>query len=370
MKPSKICLATLLSLGCLLDTTNGQEGPLWFDHLFPRAWENPVKDLPPDIVVSPYNPSDVINQLNYVPTVSQLAQGHKEYYVFPSPERVNGKKVITYFSPKWYNVYLEWGPPEFPNDPPYHFPDFGTDYIALDFALYNQECFQSLSGPYGYLPDSPVFVGVYEGYAIIAWGPGRILGKAFTQHQIDKIKETNSHHNDGSLKSDLRAELVSEFLGLNPGIDPDDIPVDSSFSAATAVVAHIIPALAPRDPNSDPETDTTSPCGHGCGRNSYKNAVLVSQSVSDILSKGMPAPGLVQFVEFLATQYAPKAGNPLPSPARFQYRAIRDLNELRGLDVEYLDENDTRSLIEYGRLAVEAVPRMPIPDPRADQPKR
>lgn len=370
MKTKVLCIATLAVFFSISHLALGQTGPLWFDHLFPRGWENPVKDLPPNDVVSPYNPSDVINQYNMVATVKQLGQAHKDYYVFGSPEKANGTIVKQYITPKWYNIILKWGPPEFPNDPPYDYPDGGYDYVALDFSLYNQECFQPLSGPYSHLPDNPVFIGVYQGFALIAfWGPGRIMGKAFTQHQIEKIKDKNKDHNNGTLKSDLRETLVSEFLNLNPTVNAADIPIDGSFSASSAEVCHVIPAICPKDPQADP-LDTEIPNGHGCGRNSYKNAILVSSTMKSILALEMPKPGLILYMEYLANKYAPKKGNISPPPQKFHYEEIRDLSQLRGLDLEYLDEDETRSLLEYGKLLQESERGQPTLAPVIDEPRR
>lgn len=365
MKTKKLCMAALVAIFCCTHQAQGQTGPLWYDHLFPRGWENPVKDLNPDAVESPYNPSDVLNQYDRVATVKQLAQGHKDYYVFPSPDKVNGTIEIKYISPKQRNIVLLWGPPEFPNDPPYEYPDFGTTYEALDFSLYNQNCFQPLSGPYSSLSDSPVYIGLVDGFPVFAfYGLGRIMGKSFLQYQIEKVKEKNKENNLGPLKSDLRPELVQEFLNLNQNyVYSADIPIDANFSASSAEVCHIIPAICPRDPAENPDMDPNfeGQSGTGCGRNAYQNAVLVSSGMKSQLL-AMPKPGLILYMQYLANKYKPKKTNPIP-PQKFYFEQIRDLSQLRGLDLDYLDEDETRSALEYGKLLQESERGQPTPAP-------
>jgi hypothetical protein len=349
-------IAAFLAMLGFSPFAQAQSGPYGYDYLFPSAWDNPVKDVPLNAVVSPHNPSDVTNATEFVATTQQLGQGHKNYYVFQDFAKNNGTVEIKYLTPHWRNVTLHWSG--------YTYPDGGTDYEAIDFSLYNQDCFQSLSGPYTSIPDTVVYVGQVNGFPMLAFfGLGRRMGKAFSSTQINNVKDRNKVHNGGTLKSDFRSALVNEFLSQNPLVNPADIPIDTNFSSSNANVGHIIPSICPKDAfNPD------GPSGHGCGRNSYRNAMVLSSSLKSQLASAMPAPGLIMYMEYLGAKYAPKAQSQSGTPQKFYYQEITDVSQIRNAEVERISEEETRFLVEYSKF-LELTSGEPTPAPPLEIPR-
>ena len=323
-------------------TSFGQGGPILVDWLNPKAWPNPVLDFQSNWL-DPHFPTTVLEgQTIFVATRAQLEQKHKDYYVFFDHLKQNGAALGDWESPTEHRVTLKWTDPDFP-DEPFYYPDPAQLYQAIDFDQYDPGCFASLNGPYSKLSDNPVFVGQVNGTWVAFTGLWRVMGKSFTQAQIDKIKQANKTRNGSSLKSDLRGQLVNEFLALHPEINPADIPVDTGGNTLSdagnapnlASVCHIIPAIAPE--------------GNGCGRNSYRNALLVSSKLKkQILKAGMPKPAFIQYCEFLATKYKQKSPMPRP-PLTINYREIRSPRELGNVELQYLDASETRAFLDYAR---------------------
>ncbi len=345
----------------------GQGPYAWYDSIWTQAWWNPCYEF--DGQFDPYfnAQTELQKQTLYVPTIAELGQKHKNYYVYGDHHKENGTIGVDQLSPTLCRVWLEWSDPMFPNDIMYYPSVDGTEYEAVPYSQYDQGCFQQQTGPYTHMPLKTVFVGPIYGTWAAFTGLNVRMGAAFTQNQINRLLESNKEHNFGPLKSDLRESLVNEFLALNPTIPASDIPIDilgntlvetgGASVKNVASVCHIIPATATE--------------GNYCGRNSYSNAMIVSSDMKDsILASGMPSPGLSLYMAFLAEKYASKFGKPMPTPSqKITYEEIRDLNQLRGSDIELLTEDETRTLLDY-LMKIEADGGEPTPAPKLDPQRR
>ncbi len=133
--------------------------------------------------------------------------------------------------------------------------------------------------------------------------------------------------------------MAFDSIGIHPEINPELIPIDLDGDDLTEIaeVCHIIPPIAPE--------------GNGCGRNSYRNAMVVSSDMkSDYFNFGMPSEALIQYFQFLAANYgADKISPPNPSPRPITYKLIRDRDprQFKRADIEFLDDDQTRSVLEY-----------------------
>ncbi len=318
----------------------GQGGPTLTDYVNPKGWPNPVYDFQSNWL-DPYFPPTVLQgQTIWVATRQTLQLKHKDYYVFFDHEKQNGSANGGWVSNTEHMAYLQWEDPNFPGEPLYY-PDPAEIYEAIPFSQYDPRCFLEFNGPYCQIKDTPSFLGKVGGFWVAFSGMGRRMGGAFTLQQISKIQNANKGRNGGNLKSDCRSSLVNEFPALHPEISPTAIPVDPySGNLSTnpnmgsyAEVCHILPPVAPQ--------------GNGCGRNAYRNALIVSNDLKQVIaSSGMPSDSFILYCEFLATKYNKTLPAPLPAQT-ITYKQISDPREVARLDSEYLDEEETRGLIDY-----------------------
>ena len=322
----------------------GQGGPTLVDYLNPRAWWNPVYDFQPNWL-DPHFPTTVLaGQTVWVATRQQLAQKHKDYYVFFDHHKQNGAAKSFWVSSNEHMAYLAWNDPSDSSDTVYYYPSeggFDTIYTAIPFSEYDPRCFQEFNGPYCQVAENVSFVGQSGGYWVAISGFSRVMGGAFTATQIDKIKAANKNRNAQTMKSDLRAQLVNEFLALHPEVNPTEIPVDTSGntlnnnsnSDSCASVSHILPAIAP--------------AGNGCGRNTYRNALLVSKKMKKKLDQaGFPSDSFILYCEFLAEKYNKSLPSPTP-PKAITIRRYKTQSELARLDAEYPNEEEFRAMLDY-----------------------
>jgi hypothetical protein len=347
MKTKSLCIAIAALLFCS-QSSFGQGGPYLSDEINPKAWWNPMFEFNPQWLDPYYSTTVLQGQTLYVASRGELQEKQKDYYVFQSHQKDDGIAVGEWVSSKQHKAYLKWDDPNDGDDGYFYYYPSQGDYDTIFDAKLNeidQRCFQDFNGPYCTIVDNPFYVGQVSGVYWLAFsGILRPMGGEFKESQINKIKEVNKYNNNGPMKSDLRATLVSQFLALHP-LNPefaDQIPVDTnstlnddSNSDNYAVVCHILPRIAPE--------------GNGCGRNAFRNALLVSQNLKDqIEAAGYPGPGFIMYCEWLATLYNKTLPQPKP-PQAITYREIRDLRELARMDVEYLDEDETRAFLDYVR---------------------
>ncbi len=346
---TQMFVSALFSFFLCAPSAFGQGLPTWIDEICHQAWPNPVLDLPALSFDPFYNAEyELQQQTPWLPSIYALGEKHKYYFVYGDHDKEDGIAGVERVSLTWCTAWLEWSDPAFPNDVLYYPDVAGDDYEAIPFWMWDQGCFQNISGPYSHTPfTNAVIVGdagdFYTSLLLAFANMGPRMGAAFGENKILAIKESNMEHNDGSLKSDLRASLVNEFLALNPSIPASEIPIDSlgdtlvdtGNGTNVATVCHIIPAIAPE--------------GNQCGRNSMHNAMLVSSNLQQtILNNGMPAPGLIAFMQYLADKYEPKSAQPPAAPSQeISFQVIRDLRQLRGMDIEFLSKEETRAILDY-----------------------
>ncbi len=333
MKTKSLCIAfASLLLGS--QSSFGQGGPYVVDQLIPRAWPNPAVTLPVE-------PEETL----WVASRAEVEQKQKYYFVFGDESKESGTIEGGYISSHQHMAYLKWDDPN-DGDENYFicYPSeagYDTLFDAIPLTQLDPRCFQSFNGPYSHLVDNPFYVGQVSGFPWVAFsGLMRPMGGDFSAAQISKIIESNKSRPDhnSTMKSDLRAALVNEFLELHPDVA---IPIDTvgntlndnPNSDSYAVVCHILPRIAPD--------------GNGCGRNALRNALLVSKAMKKgIEQAGFPSDGFIMYCEWLAARY--NKGVPLPTPPKsITVQTIRDLSQLSRMDVEYLEEEETKTLLEY-----------------------
>ncbi len=330
MKIQSFCIV-IAALTFCSQSSFGQGGPYTSDYLSPKAWPNPSSTLP--------------GETGWVATRKQVEQKQKGYYVYFDASKQSGTIEGGWISSTQHMAYLKWNDPNDGDDNYfYYYPSeagYDTIFDAIPFSQLDPRCFQNFNGPYCKVVDNPFFIGQVSGYPWVAFsGLFRPMGGEFKQSQIDKIKETNKSRNSSTMKSDLRASLVNEFVALHPAL-AGEIPVDTAgntlnnnaTSDSYAAVCHILPRIAPE--------------GNGCGRNAFRNALLVSNKMKKQLEKaGYPSAGFIMYCEWLATKYNKTLPQPTP-PKAITYTEIQDLSQLARMDVEYLDEDETRALLDY-----------------------
>ena len=328
MKIKSLCIAlAALLLSC--QSGFGQGGPYLVDHLNPKAWPNPSYSF--------------VGERARTSSRTELGQKQKYYYVYYNPNKQSATIEGGWISPTQHKAYIKWEDPADGLDNYfYYYPDidsYDAIFDAIAFNTLDPITFQNFNGPYCQIADNPFYVGKVSGTFWISFsGLLRPMGGIFSQSQINKIKDANKSRpgHNSTMKSDLRATLVTEFLNVHPEVDPSEIPVDPidvALSDSNAAVCHILPRIAPE--------------GNGCGRNAMRNALLVSKDhKADIEERGYPSQGFIAYCEWLASKY--NKSLPLPTPPQpLTYQILRDLSQLSRMEVEYLDEDETKAFLDY-----------------------